>query len=80
MKPPIAHHASLLSLVLILCPNTAFAAEQGVNRIAVTMFLAFVAVTLAVTFWAARQTRTTKDFYAAGGRITGLSEWPCDCG
>ena len=72
MKPPIAHPASLLPLVLFLCPNTAFAAEQGVNRVAVTMFLAFVAVTLAVTFWAARQTRTTKDFYAAGGRITGF--------
>ncbi len=42
------------------------------NIPAVTMFLCFVAVTLGVTFWAARRTHTTKDFYAAGGRITGF--------
>lgn len=48
------------------------AATGGINGVAVTMFLAFVAVTLAVTWWAARRTRTARDFYAAGGRITGL--------
>ncbi|MSR15775.1 MAG: cation/acetate symporter ActP [Gammaproteobacteria bacterium] len=42
------------------------------NIIAIMMFLGFVLVTLGVTFWAARRTRTTKDFYAAGGRITGF--------
>ncbi len=42
------------------------------NTTAITMFLGFVAVTLAVTFWAARRTQTTKDFYAAGGRVTGF--------
>ncbi|MGH8595456.1 MAG: cation/acetate symporter ActP [Gammaproteobacteria bacterium] len=42
------------------------------NTTAVLMFLSFVAVTLAITYWAAQRTRTTKDFYAAGGRITGL--------
>ena len=29
-------------------------------------------VTLGITYWAARRTRTTKDFYAAGGGITGF--------
>ncbi|MGD9601891.1 MAG: cation/acetate symporter ActP [Gammaproteobacteria bacterium] len=48
------------------------AAADGLNAIAISMFLGFVAVTLGVTFWAARRTRSTKDFYAAGGRITGF--------
>jgi cation/acetate symporter len=33
---------------------------------AVVFFLAIVALTLAVTYWAARRTRSTRDFYAAG--------------
>ena len=36
----------------------------------VITFIAFLAITLAITAWAARQTRGTRDFYAAGGRIT----------
>ena len=47
-------------------------AREGVNSLAVSMFMVFVAVTLGVTFWAARRTRTTSDFFAAGGQITGL--------
>ncbi len=35
------------------------------------MFLAFVALTLCITYWAARRTKSTADFYAAGGGITG---------
>ena len=42
------------------------------NPVAATMFLCLVAVTLGVTYWAARRTHTSKDFYAAGGRITGF--------
>jgi cation/acetate symporter len=36
------------------------------------MFAGFVVLTLFITFWAARRTRTAADFYAAGGGITGL--------
>ncbi len=39
---------------------------------AVIIFVAFVVVTLGITYWAANHTRTTKDFYAAGGGITGF--------
>ena len=39
---------------------------------AILIFLAFVVVTLGITYWAAQRTRTTKDFYAAGGGITGF--------
>lgn len=41
------------------------------NSAALT-FLAFVASTLLITHWAARRTRSRSDFYAAGGRITGV--------
>jgi cation/acetate symporter len=44
----------------------------GTNWPAIAMFAAFVALTLAITRWAARRTRTADDFYAAGGGITGF--------
>jgi cation/acetate symporter len=37
---------------------------------AVLFFLAIVALTLAVTYWAARRTRSTRDFYAAGRSVS----------
>ncbi|MCL5237005.1 MAG: sodium/solute symporter [Nitrospirae bacterium] len=42
------------------------------NPIAVMFFVLFVLSTLAITYWAAKRTRTTKDFYAAGRSITGF--------
>ena len=36
------------------------------------MFLVFVAGTLVITYWAASKTKTAKDFYSAGGGITGF--------
>src|SRR5574337_433321 len=42
------------------------------NPIAVAFFLIFVATTLGITYWAAKRTRTTKEFYAAGRSITGF--------
>ncbi|AJE04721.1 solute symporter family protein [Geobacter pickeringii] len=43
------------------------------NRaITISMFMAIIAVTLCVVVWAARQTTSAADFYAAGGGITGL--------
>jgi cation/acetate symporter len=35
-------------------------------------FVLFVVSTLGITYWAAKRTRTTKDFYAAGRSITGF--------
>ena len=37
---------------------------------AIAFFLLFIAVTLGITYWAARKTKTTSEFYAAGGGIT----------
>jgi cation/acetate symporter len=47
-------------------------AIQPTNWNAILIFGAFVILTLGITYWAAQHTRTTKDFYAAGGGITGL--------
>ena len=44
----------------------------GVNWAAVAMFAAFVLFTLGITRWAARRTRSARDFYTAGGGITGF--------
>ncbi len=40
------------------------------NRIAMAFFFAFIAVTLGITYWAARRTRTTEEFYAAGRTVS----------
>jgi cation/acetate symporter len=48
------------------------AAQKGLNVPAIVMFLIFVAVTLGITYWAAQRTKTAKDFYAAGGGLSGL--------
>ncbi|MGD9970192.1 MAG: cation acetate symporter [Sulfuricurvum sp.] len=67
----------LLSLIL---SAAAFAGEalqgevekQALNMSAITMFIIFVAATLGITYWAAKRTKTAKDFYTAGGGITGF--------
>ncbi len=68
-----------LLLLLTLFAVSAFAAgdmgvegQRGVNMAAITMFIIFVGATLGITYWAARRTKTAKDFYTAGGGITGF--------
>ncbi|WP_200763712.1 cation acetate symporter [Nitrosophilus alvini] len=46
--------------------------KRALNISAIVMFLLFVALTLGITYWAAKRTRTAKDFYTAGGGITGF--------
>jgi cation/acetate symporter len=41
------------------------------NATAIGFFLLFVGLTFAITWWAARHTHTTEDFFAAGRRISG---------
>jgi cation/acetate symporter len=40
------------------------------NALSIGFFFAFMALTLLITYWAARRTRTTEHFFAAGGEIT----------
>ena len=46
--------------------------KQPLNVSAIVMFLIFVSGTLGITYWAAKRTKTAKDFYTAGGGITGF--------
>ncbi|MDE3736163.1 MULTISPECIES: cation acetate symporter [Pseudomonas] len=67
--------ASLLLTAGLLVTESAFAADAAarpLNWNAIYMFLAFVLFTLGITRWAALRTRSTADFYTAGGGLTGF--------
>jgi len=69
--------APLVSALLALAPLAANAApmvaeKQPINLHAIAMFFVFVVATLMITWWAARQTKSTSDFYTAGGGISGF--------
>ena len=40
------------------------------NAVAMAFFFVFISITLGITFWAAKRTRTTEHFYAAGRTIS----------
>jgi len=52
--------------------DVALVEKQPVNLTAIGMFFVFVLSTLGITFWAANRTKSTADFYTAGGGITGF--------
>ena len=68
------HSARIVAASVALAADGAHAQSSGggPNVPAIGMFLAFVAVTLVITYWAAQRTRSRGDFYAAGGRIGGF--------
>ncbi|AXT48335.1 MULTISPECIES: cation/acetate symporter [Chromobacterium] len=47
-------------------------AQRPLNWNAILMFLLFVTLTLFITGWAARRTRSASDFYTAGGGVSPL--------
>ncbi|MFO1148625.1 MAG: cation acetate symporter [Alsobacter sp.] len=68
-----------IGLALTSWPGLALAAgaieggsKQEINVAAIGMFLGFVLLTLGITYWAAKQTRSAAQFYTAGGGITGF--------
>ncbi len=69
---------TLLSLAIL--PFSSHAADaitgaverQPLNIQAIVMFVIFVGATLYITYWASKRTRSRKDYYTAGGNITGL--------
>ncbi|MBK7955978.1 MAG: cation acetate symporter [Candidatus Accumulibacter sp.] len=73
-------HRLTSALTLLVASGLAFAgpamdasgAKQATNWHAIIMFLIFVAMTMGITYWAAGRTKTTADFYTAGGGITGF--------
>ena len=46
--------------------------KQPINVPAIVMFCLFVCLTMGITYWASRRTKSTSDFYTAGGGITGF--------
>jgi cation/acetate symporter len=68
------------ALLIATCAQPALSAgdisgeveRQPLNPVAIILFLVFVAATLSISYWASRRTRSSKDFYTAGGDITGL--------
>jgi cation/acetate symporter len=77
----VAPGALLSAIVLVVVPAAARAdtttitdtTRQTLNPLAIAMFLGFVAISLGITWWAARRgTRAAKDFYAAGGGLGGI--------
>ncbi|MEY4593186.1 MAG: hypothetical protein RIR18_2081 [Pseudomonadota bacterium] len=46
--------------------------QQATNWHAIIMFCLFVSMTMGITYWAASRTKSTADFYTAGGGITGF--------
>ena len=68
--------ACLLVPGLLALASPAVLAAEGASRPlnwnAIGMFLLFVLFTLGVTRWAAMRTHSTRDFYTAGGGLSGL--------
>ncbi|MCD8544867.1 MAG: cation acetate symporter [Sulfurospirillum cavolei] len=63
----------LLSLSsFVFAADAQFSGKRDINVSAIVMFLIFVLATLGITYWAAKRTKTAKDFYTAGGGITGF--------
>ena len=60
----------LLLLLGLSLSLPAYAAEQHLNWTAIAMFAFVVCMTLLITWWAARRTRSKEDFYTAGNSIS----------
>jgi cation/acetate symporter len=52
-------------------PDVGQVQKQPLNVHAIVMFFIFVMMTLGITYWAAKRTKSASDYYAAGGGITG---------
>ena len=69
--------AGLLGAALTIFAGAAHAQGTAapstpIDWTAIVIFAAFVVLTLGITYWASKHTRTTKDFYAAGGGVSGF--------
>lgn len=62
------------AITLLIASQAAPAAATTLgqpNWPAIGMFVLFVVITLGITYWAARQTKTTEEYFAAGRSISG---------
>ncbi len=76
MMRSLSRFACVAAATLALLPTAALAqgapAVPPINWHAIVMFLVFIALTLGITYWAAKRTKTATDFYAAGRGISAL--------
>ncbi|WBS02099.1 cation acetate symporter [Pseudoduganella sp. SL102] len=77
MNRPVTRSATALACLAVAgsalaAPDLGEATKQATNWTAIAMFAAFVLLTLFITKWAAKRTRSASDFYTAGGGITGF--------
>ncbi|MDD2541729.1 MAG: cation acetate symporter [Desulfuromonadaceae bacterium] len=75
---PAAPSAPAMSVQGAIAPTAAVAPAPVKQRqlkankvVTLSMFAVIIGITLSVVIWAAKQTKTAADFYAAGGGITG---------
>jgi transporter, SSS family len=65
-----------LGLLALIASTAAFAGEGAVDDkfkwMTFAVFGAIIAVTMYITFWAAKQTHSTSEFYAAGRSVSGV--------
>ena len=70
------HTPLFLGAAALLVSGLAFAGAGAVadeyKWMTFAVFGVIIAITMYITFWAARQTHTTSEFYAAGRSVTGL--------
>ncbi len=70
------HLQYFLAAIAILGSGAAYAAGGAVadefKWMTFAVFGAIIAVTMAITYWAARSTHTTSEFYAAGRSVSGI--------
>lgn len=63
---------ALFSISLGAGIDTGNAKSEGINYVAIGMFLFFVLITLVITYYSNKKSQSTQGFYTAGGQITGL--------
>lgn len=63
---------SLIFVCLLIVSTSVWAVAEGasVNTSAIFIFVAFVAATLWISYWASSQTNSSSAFYTAGGQIS----------
>src|ERR1035437_5218844 len=66
----------ILTVAALCCSSAAFAGTGAVadefKWITFAVFGVIIAITMAITYWAARTTHTTSEFYAAGRSVSGI--------
>ena len=64
-----------LSLASLLAVESAEAVKSQIGKVSTTtiiFFFVFISLSLGITYWAARRTKSASDFFAAGHSVTGF--------